>query len=313
VVDQASLPEMRTLGRTGLMVTPIAVGCAALGGLEAAFGYDVPIGTALEAVRAAFRGPFNVLDTASIYGDSERRIGLVIRELGGVPPGYVVTTKADRDPTTNDFSGAQVRRSVRLSLERLGVERLPLVFLHDPEYSSFEQVTGRGGAIEALIELQADGVIEHLGLAGGPIDLMVEYLDRGPFDVVITHNRYTLVDQSAEPLLDVATGRGIAVINAAPYGSGILAKGADAHPLYRYEQARPEMLRSIREIEQLVRSFDVPLAAVALQQSLREPRIAMTIVGMSRPKRIDETQRLAALPIPAELWSALASAGRRSN
>lgn len=294
-------------------MTPIAVGCAALGGLEAAFGYDVAIGRALETVRAAFQGPFNVLDTSSIYGDSERRIGLVIRELGGVPPGYVVTTKADRDPATNDFSGDQVRTSVRQSLERLGLERLPLVFLHDPEYGSFEQITGRDGAIEALIALQAEGIIEHVGVAGGPIDLMVRYLDQGPFDVVITHNRFTLVDRSADPLLDVAAGRGVAVINAAPYGSGILAKGADAHPRYRYEQASPETMRTIREIDVLVRSFDVPLAAVALQQSLNEPRIAMTIVGMSRPERIEETRRLATLPIPAELWSALAAAGERSN
>jgi len=305
IVDQAATLAARPLGRTGLDVTPIAVGCAALGGLAQYFGYDVSIETALDTVRSAFGGPFNLLDTAPIYADSERRMGLVLRELGGVPPGFVVSTKADRDPETGDFSGNQVRRSIRTSLDRLGLDRLQLVFLHDPEYGSFEQVTGRGGAIEALLELQEQGVIEHIGLAGGPIDLLIRYLDMGLFSVVITHNRFTLVDRSAVPLLEVAKGYGIAVVNAAPYGSGILAKGADAHPLYRYERASPDTMRRVRQAELVARFYDVPLAAVALQQSLKEPRITSTIVGMSRPERIEETRRLATLPIPNELWSKL--------
>ena len=298
--------EPRPLGTTGLSVTPIAVGCAALGSLESAFGYPVPEEQALATVRAAFRGPFTMLDTAAIYGDSERRVGLVLRELGGVPPGYLLTTKADRDPETQDFSGDQVRRSIRDSRDRLGIDRFPLVFLHDPEYCSLEQVSGPGGAIDALVDLQDDGVIERIGLAGGPIDLMIEYLHRGIFGVVITHNRYTLVDRTAEPLLDFAARHGIAVINAAPYGSGILAKGADAHPRYRYVKADPEMLSRVRRAELLARHHHVPRAAVALQFSLREPRIATTIVGMSRPERIEETRRLATLPIPEDLWSQLA-------
>lgn len=313
MVDQGSLLEMRTLGRTGLSVTSIAVGCAALGGLEPYFGYDVAIDTALETVRAAFRGPFNLLDTAPLYSDSERRIGHVIRELGGIPPGYVVTTKADRDPTTNDFSRDQVRTSVRGSLERLGLERLPLIFLHDPEYGSFEQITGADGAIEALLELQEEGLVEHLGIAGGPIELMIQFLDMGIFDVVITHNRFTLVDRSAAPLIEIAAERGIAVVNAAPYGSGILAKGADAHPLYRYEAASPETMRRVRHAELVARYHDVPLAAVALQHSLNESRITTTIVGMSRPDRIEETRRLATLPIPADLWPMLDSPEGRPN
>jgi len=313
VTDQGSLLERRTLGRTGLEVTSIAVGCAALGGLEPYFGYDVAIDSALDTIRAAFRGPFNVLDTAPLYGESERRLGRVIRELGGIPPGYLVTTKADRDPTTNDFSRDQVRTSVLGSLERLGVERLPLVFLHDPEYGSFDQIAGADGAIEALLELQEEGVVEHLGIAGGPIELMIQFLDMGIFDVVITHNRFTLVDRSAVPLIEVAAERGVAVVNAAPYGSGILAKGGDAHPLYRYEPAGPETMRRVRHAELLARYHGVPLAAVALQLSLNEPRIATTIVGMSRPDRIEETLRLATLPIPPELWQMLASPEGRPN
>jgi len=307
MVDQSVGLEPRPLGKTGLSVTPIAVGCAALGGLEEYFGYPVSEDQAVATVRAAFQGPFNMLDTAPLYADSERRIGVVLRELGGLPSGFILTTKADRDPDTRDFGGDQVRRSIRTSLSRLGVEKFQLVFLHDPEYSSFEQVTGPGGAVDALVDLQDDGVIERLGLAGGPIDLMITYLHRGVFDVVITHNRFTLVDHSAEPLLDYAAKQGIAVLNAAPYGSGILAKGTDAHPRYRYELADPEMLSRVRHAELVARYHGVPLAAVALQFSLREPRIATTIVGMSRPERIEETVRLATIPIPEDLWSQLAS------
>src|SRR5688500_7039516 len=103
----------KPLGMTGLEVTPLCIGCAPLGHMPETFGYDVAEEQALATLRAAFRSPINFLDTAASYGDgeSERRIGLVLRELGGVPAGYVLATKADRDLQTGDFSGDQMKRS----------------------------------------------------------------------------------------------------------------------------------------------------------------------------------------------------------
>src|SRR2546430_2366878 len=122
-----SLAE-RPLGKTGLLVSPLCIGCAPLGDMPETFAYGVPEEQALTTIRAIFNGPINFLDTAASYGDgeSERRIGLVLRELGGLPAGYVLATKADRDLRTGDFSGEQIRRSVDRSLRLLGLDRLAL-------------------------------------------------------------------------------------------------------------------------------------------------------------------------------------------
>ena len=116
------------------------------------FEYGVPLEQALETLRAACSSPINFLDTAASYGDgeSERRIGLVLKEMGGLPPGWVLSTKADRDLSSGDFSGAQIQRSVERSLRLLGLDRLQLVFLHDPEHTTFEAAMANGGPVDVL-------------------------------------------------------------------------------------------------------------------------------------------------------------------
>ncbi len=268
------------------------------------FEYSVDEERAGETLRAVFESPINFLDTAASYGDgeSERRIGEMLGEMGGLPEGVVLATKADRDLTTGDFSGEQMRRSVERSLRLLGMERLQLVYLHDPEHESFDHIMAPGGPVEVLTGLKEEGVIQHLGVAGGPIDLMIRFVETDLFEAVITHNRYTLVNRAADPLFDVAAERGVAALNAAPYGSGILAKGPDAYARYEYTEAPKEMVERVRAMRDACLEFDVPLAAAALQFSLKDPRIVSTIVGMSRPERVQQSLDLAAHPIPAELW-----------
>ncbi|MFN8538311.1 MAG: aldo/keto reductase [Thermomicrobiales bacterium] len=250
------------------------------------------------------------MDTAASYGDgeSERRIGLVLKELGGIPEGVVLATKADRDLHTGDFSGNQMRRSVERSLRLMGLEKLQLVYLHDPEHSTFEAITAPGGALETLVRLKAEGLIDHLGVAGGPIDMSIAYVETGAFEVAITHNRYTLVNRSAEPLLQACAERGLALVNAAPYGSGILAKGPDTYARYAYQDAPPALVEKVRTLDAICGRHGVPLAAAALQFSTRDPRIHSTIVGMTRPERIAQTVELANLPIPDALWPELHAA-----
>ena len=172
---------------------------------------------------------------------------------GGIPEGFVLETKVDRDMDTGDFSGDRVRRSVEESLERLGLDRLGLVHLHDPEHISFEEGVATGGPLEALQQLKAEGVIAHLGVAGGPIDLMQRYIRTGAFDVVLTHNRFNLVDQSAEPLLDEAAELGVAVLNAAPFGGGILAGSKAAQGFFAYRAGEREILARIEHLHAAVR------------------------------------------------------------
>lgn len=306
-VSSAPTLPRRPLGSTGLLVTPLCIGCASLGSMPESFGYPVAEEQALTTLGQAFRGPINFLDTAASYGDgeSERRIGLALREFGGVPPGYVLSTKADRDLRTGDFSGDQVRRSVERSLRLLGLGRLQIFFLHDPEHTTFEQVMAPAGPLEVLRRFKDEGVLEHLGVAGGPIDLMIRYVETDAFEAVITHNRHTLLNRSAEPLMDVARRRGVPLLNAAPYGGGILARGPEAFARYAYRDAPPQVMERARGVAAVCRRYGVPLAAAALQFSLREARIISTIVGVSSPERLSETLALASQPIPEEIWPEL--------
>lgn len=297
----------QALGNTGLSVSPICVGCAPLGNMPDAFEYSVERERAHETLRAVFESPINFLDTAAAYGDgeSERRIGEVLTEMRGLPEGCVLATKGDRDLKTGEFSGEQMRRSVERSLRLLRMDHLQLVYLHDPEQKTYEHMMAPGGPVEMLMALKEDGIIEHLGVAGGHVDLMIRFVETGLFEAIITHNRYTLVERSAEPLLEVASKRGVAVLNAAPYGSGILAKGPDAYTRYAYQEAPKDMIEQVRTMERMCQDFGVPLAAAALQFSMRDPRVTSTIVGISRPERVDQTLGLAAHPIPDELWEML--------
>jgi D-threo-aldose 1-dehydrogenase len=299
----------RPLGSTGLQVTPICIGTAPLGNMPETFAYSVEEERALATIRAFFTGPFNFLDTAASYGDgeSERRIGIVLRELGGVLPGFVLATKADRDLQTGVFTGAQMRRSVERSLRLLGLEQLQLVYLHDPEHISFAEAMQPGGPVEALQRCKEEGLIAHLGVAGGPIELMIRFVETGLFEAAISHNRFTLLNREAELLWGVCARRGVAAVNAAPYGSGLLAKGPRAYPRYMYSQASSELLRRARQMEEACEHYGMPLAAAALQFSLRDVRITSTIVGITRPERLTETLKLAQYPIPDALRAELDS------
>ena len=300
---------LRPLGSTGLLVTSICIGAAPLGNMPETFAYEVSEERALETVRAFFTGPFNFLDTAASYGDgeSERRIGIVLGERSGLPPGFVLATKADRDLQTGTFTGAQMRSSVERSLRLLGLEQLQLVYLHDPEHISFEAAMQPGGPVEALLRCKDEGLIAHLGVAGGPIDVMMRYVETGLFEAAISHNRFTLLNREAELLWELCACRGVAAVNAAPYGSGLLAKGPGAYPRYMYSSAPSDLLRRAGQMEEACQRHGLPLAAAALQFSLRDARIASTIVGISRPERLSEALKLAQLLVPDELWAELDS------
>ena len=292
--------EKRPLGRTGLKVTPICFGTSGLGDMPDTYGYSVEAERAERTIEAIFDGGVNFIDTARIYGvgRSEARIGAVIRERG-LPEGMVVSTKLDRDPSTHVFDSAQARRSIEESLNALGLDKVDLLHLHDPEHAaSFATATAREGALGELFRLKEEGLARAVGLAAGPADMMLSLLRQWDFDAIVTHNRFTLANRNAEELLAFAASRGVAVLNAAPYAGGVLAKGSADYRRYVYQEANDAALAPIRAIEAVCARHGVPPGAAALQFSMRDPRIASTVCGVSRPERVGQTMEWASFPIP---------------
>lgn len=300
--------EQTLLGKTGLSVSPICFGTAALGDMPDTFGYSVDAERARSTLRAIFDSQINFLDTSRLYGmgRSEERIGEVIAERGGLPSGFVLSTKLDRDIDTGVFDGAQARRSLEQSLKALKLDRIHLLNLHDPEHAADPvQVREQGGAIAELIKMKEEGFCDAIGLAAGVVDVMLPLLDEFPFDALITHNRFTLVNRNAAAMMDFARERQIGIINAAPYATGVLAKGTSQSTRYVYQEASEAQLDPIRQIEAICAHYDVPIGAAALQFSMRDSRVASTICGVTKPERVQQTLAFATAEIPEAAWAEL--------
>jgi D-threo-aldose 1-dehydrogenase len=303
-------PEQRLpLGKTGLSVSPICFGTSGIGDMPETYGYSVSEERALETVRAIFDSPVNFLDTSRNYGTgrSEERIGRVIRERGGLPKGFVLSTKLDRDFSTNAFDAARAERSLEESLKALNVQQIDLLHLHDPEHArSLDEITAKGGAIDALFKMKERGLAKAVGLAAGKVDVMMPLLRDYPFDALITHNRFTPVNHNASDMMSFAYEKGIAVLNAAPYAGGVFAKGTANYQRYAYQIATDAMLDPVREVEAICARHGVATGPVALQYSMRDPRVTATICGVSRPERVAETIAWASASVPDAVWTELA-------
>ena len=298
---------MRPLGSTGLEVSALCLGGGPLGSMPRLFGVETPAERGIQTVLAALDSPIRFIDTSNGYsdGESERRIGEALRRVGGVPEGVVVETKTD--PKAGDYSGDRVRRSVEESMARLGLDRLPLVHLHDPEFHEFDDIAGPGGAVDALVALRESGAVGAIGLAGGDVRVMARYLALEVFDVLLVHNRWTLVDRSAGALVGEARRQGMGVLNAAVYGGGILAHRDDegSPTTYGYRPAPQPVLDAVSAMRAVCARYGTDLPTAALQFSVRDETFASTIVGMSRPERIAPTVAAAQQPLPADLFAEL--------
>jgi D-threo-aldose 1-dehydrogenase len=273
--------------------------------MPAAFGYAVEEDDAIDLVEAVLASPIRVIDTSNGYsdGESERRIGAGIERAGGLPDDFLVVTKVDA--RAGDYSGARVRESVRESKERLGLDTLPLVHLHDPEFHDFDVLTSPGGAVDTLVKLRDEGEIGHIGVAGGDVHVLRRFLDLGVFEAMLVHNRWTIVDRSAAGIIDRASAGGIGVINAAIYGGGILANPTGASTQYGYRPASPATLAAIARMVELCTHWETDLPTAALQFSLRDPRVAFTVVGISKKRRLGVLLRAADVELAQEFWDEL--------
>ena len=297
--------QKHSIGKTGLEVTALGFGTAPLGGMPDTYGHSVDEATARATVGAIFDSEVNLMDTSRNYGAgrSEERIGAVIRDRGGLPKGFVLSTKLDRDMDTGRFDAGRARRSLEESLTVLGLDHIPMLHLHDPEHAlHLDEITRKGGALDELFRMKEEGLATAVGLAMGRLDVMLPLVRDWPFDVVLSHNRFTLLNRSADELFNVARARGITVLNAAPYAGGVLAKGSAQVRKITYQDASEEALAPVRHVEGICAENGLAPGAVALQFSMNDPRVASTIVGVSRPERVAQTLKWAAAAVPALAW-----------
>ncbi len=277
--------------------TPVTIGTSSLGSRDGA-----------EELADAVLASAHAVDTSNEYANdrSELRLGEAIARAGGLPDGKLIYSKADRSRTDGVFDGDRVRRSLEESLERLGLDRLPIYHLHDPYTITFEQAMAPDGAVPALVALRESGVIDAIGIASGTMPQVHEYVATGLFDAVLSHNRFTLVDRMAQPTYELARSLGMTVFNAAPFGGGMLANGS---PQYGYHVPPADFAAHVDRVRALAAEFDVPLAAAALSFSLRSDLVDTTVVGISSLERLAELDALLATPVPDEFFVAVEALG----
>jgi D-threo-aldose 1-dehydrogenase len=304
--------ETRTLGGSAVAVTRLGLGGAGIAGL-----YDaVAPATAAETVRRAHERGIRYFDTAPHYGAGrgEERLGAAL------PPGCVVSTKVGRllvpvgpgeppepagfaDPPPYrrvwDWTAEGVLRSLTASLERLGLDHVDVVYLHDPDDHEEEVYAS---AYPALAALRDQGVVGAIGAGMNQTAMLTRFVERLDLDVVLCAGRYTLLDRSAaEDLLPACERRGTSVVIGGVYNSGLLAGGTT----YDYRPAPPELEARVYRLAKTCAAYDVPLRAAALRFPLRHPAVASVLVGCRSAAEVDDNADLLDLDIPEALWEAL--------
>jgi len=318
--------ETRRIGATGVAVTQLGFGGTAIGGM---FGEVTP-DAAEDALIAGHGGGVRYFDTAPFYGlgEAERRLGRTVR--AGRLPDVTLSTKVgrtlrwlpgagERDARVLpwfDYSGDGILRSLEDTIQRTGIDCFDIVYLHDLSTrwhgASLTQRMREAaeGGLPVLQDLKRQGVIKAIGIGTNDPPTCRAFLDDVDLDVVMLAGCYTLINQTGLPdLLPTCQERGISVILAAPFNSGILATGATDDAKYFYAAAPEAMLERTRRIEAIGACHDVELPAAALQFALGHPAIVSVVAGISSAGEARANIALMDAPIPAAFWEELAQDG----
>ena len=309
-----------TLGRTGVTVTRLGLGLAPIGGLFTAVGES----TAQACVAEAWKWGVRFFDTAPLYGHglSERRAGAAL--TGRERAGFTLSTKVGRllvpgradpgdiwaEPTglapVFDFSAAGVLRSHTESLARLGLDRVDIAHIHDPDDHMGEAVTE---AYPTLARLRAAGEIGAIGAGMNRAAPLADLVRATGLDCVLLAGRYTLLDQSGlDELLPLCRQRDVPVLAAGVYNSGLLADPKPGAP-YDYRPADPDRLRRALAIRSVADRYGVPLRAAAIQFPLGHPAVASVIVGARDAAQVADSVAMFEWEIPGAFWADLKRAG----
>jgi D-threo-aldose 1-dehydrogenase len=321
--ERQPLP-LRRLGRSRVLVTELSFGGAAIGNLFT----EVTDDDARAAIDAAWAGGIRTFDTAPHYGLglSERRLGEALQDRprgelvistkvgrllrpAGPPPhgadteGFAVPARYTRE---FDFSTDAVRRSLDASLDRLGMDRVDIALIHDPDEHA-EQAFRE--AYPALEKLRGEGVVGAIGAGMNQAAMLTRFITDTDIDVVLVAGRYTLIDQSAAAaLLPAALERGVSVIAGGVFNSGLLAAPVRG-TTFDYQAAPDELIDRARRLESTCARYGVPLRAAAAQFPLRHPAVASVLIGARSAAEITDAITLRNAGVPADLWDALAAAG----
>jgi len=319
--------KQNALGDTGVMVSELGFGGSTIGNLYRAVDDD----TALAATAAAWEEGIRYFDTAPHYGLglSERRLG---RALQGRPRDkYTLSTKVGRllapnpSPTGSDledggfavpddlvrlrsYTRDGVLRSIESSLERLGLDRIDIAYIHDPEDYMDAAVAE---AAPTLADLRDQGVLGAVGAGMNYVEPLRRFVAETDVDVVMVAGRWTLVDQRAQPLLDDCCEAGVGVVVAAPFNSGLLARQEPApDSMFDYDIVPVDVLDVARACARACERRRVELPAAALQFPLRHPAVASVVTGMRTPAQVQASAAWITMGIDARLWNELPTPAR---
>ena len=312
---------MNRLGSSAVEVSALAFGGAVIGNLYTEVGEE----QAHEALAAAWQQGIRYFDTAPHYGLglSEQRLGAALRKRPRNE--YVVSTKVGRllepndAPTGSDlaegfdvpdtlrrrfdFSADGVRRSLDESLQRLGLDRVDVLYVHDPDDFLDEAIEQ---AVPALVRLRDEGVLGAVGVGMNAVGPLRRFVAETAVDVVMVAGRWTLLDRSAAPLLEEASARGVSVVSAAPFNSGLLARpDPSADTTFDYRPVPAELLAAARDLAATARACGATLPQLALQFGLQHPAVAAVVAGAASAGEIRTNADLITRPLPLDAWDRL--------
>ena len=334
----AAVIPVRPVANTGIQLSTLGLGGTGLANMYAVVADE----EAAKLVEGAQALGVSLFDTAPCYGVglSEQRLGAILPQLRR--DSFVLSTKVGYDlvapangqdvgpslfvasprlVTHYDFSYDAAMRSIEGSLKRLGIDRVDMVAIHDPDQTAGADPTAdpyagslfaeaMAGAYRALDELRAQKVIRAVGVGMNQWQMLVDFAREGDFDYFLCAGRYSLLRADAgEVLLPLCAKKGISVIIGGPYSSGILASGAVEGAMFDYAPASPEILARVRAIEDLCAEFGISLRAAALQYPLRHAAVASVIPGA---RSLDELRQNAAAlvePVPQAFWTTATECG----
>ena len=309
-----------------IALSRLGLGCAQLGGLYTAISDS----DAQAIVDAAWDAGLRYFDTAPYYGFtlSERRLGAALRQR---PRGeYVVSTKVGRrmQPDASvrpgecgwaeplpfrphyDYTYDGVLRSHEDSLQRLGLDSIDILYVHDigaythgERHEHYWAQLTHGGGFRALSQLREQGLVRAIGLGVNESDVVVAAMQECALDCTLLAGRYTLLEQS--PILDLCAEKGMRIVAGGVFNSGILA----GNGMFNYELAPDSVLARVARIDAVCREFQVPMQAAALQFPLAHPAVTSILTGAQSAAQLQQNAAWLAQPIPAAFWQALKHAG----